>query len=244
MNNNCDYHATISNSINGREEIEWANFWYSNANSTTEGGKYLLIGDSTGRKIRSSLEKTSGKPVDFLGTSAGLHDLLFWSQMNSFFAPVTWEYDVIYVWLGYHSLKNERGEYYCEDDFLLFDSDIRNILAFLEQYSKRVILCSALYPVEKKDNPNKLDILWFHLKPLCRLFKEKIVTEEAAVIEKKNKIIQSVAREKGVTYCDINKYMLSLCENYRTRCVHFDKIHYEGKAFPLQVRFLLECAGR
>lgn len=40
MKINCDYHTAITDSVCGREEIEWANFWYSNANCITGGVKY------------------------------------------------------------------------------------------------------------------------------------------------------------------------------------------------------------
>lgn len=225
-----------------REEIEWSNTWYSNANSPAiEGGKLLLIGDSTGRKIRSTMERMSKKSVDFLGTSAGLHDVLFCSQVESFLTPVTWKYEAIYIWLGYHSLKNENGDYYGERELVQFESDIKNLVYYLTKYSPNIVLCSALYPVKKKEKKSIADIIWFHLKPFSRLFKEKILIEDAEVIKKKNLILYKVADEMQLVFCDINNYMLSLCEKYTTRCIHFDKIHYEGKSFPLMAQYFLRC---
>lgn len=236
----CYHHycKTPYNNPNVREDIEWSNTWYSNANQSVGGGKLLLIGDSTGRKIRSTLERISGRPTDFLGTSAGLHDLMFCSQLDSFFEPVTWTYDTIFVWIGYHSLKNHQGEYYNSSDFDLFEMDMRNLVDYLAQYGSRIVLCSALYPVVKKDKMGLLYQIWFHLKPISRLFKEKIIEDEAAVIKRKNSTIEKIAKEKSLVFCDINGYMLSLCENYMTRCIHYDKIHYEGKSFPYIVRYL------
>ena len=240
-----NYNYEPLNTPMAREDVEWSNTWYSKANSPVSvgsgGGKFLLIGDSTGRKVRSTFERMSKKPVDFFGTSAGIHDLLFCSQIESFFTPVTWKYEAIYVWLGYHSLRNEKGDLYGDTEFEQFRNDVRYLVDYLKQYSSRVILCSALYPVKKKEKTSKIDVIWFHLKPLSRLFKETILEDEASVIKKKNQIIKEVADEERLVFCDVNRYMLALCEKYRTRCIHFDKIHYEGKSFPLMAQYFLRC---
>lgn len=231
------------NKPQGRENTEWSNTWYSKANEPVLNSKILLIGDSTGRKIRSTLERISGIPTDFFGTSAGLHDILFYSQLESFFEPVSWLYDTIFVWLGYHSLKNCHGEFYNNEDFEQFEEDVCNIIEYLKKYGRQIVLCSALFPVEKSDKISLLYKVWFHLKPFCRLFKEYFIEDESSIINNKNQILHKIALEQGLVFCDINNYMISLCKNYKTRCVHFDKIHYEGKAFPYMAKYFIQCGG-
>lgn len=233
--------SRLHNNPKGREETEWANFWYSVANRE-EKGKILLIGDSNGRKIRSILEYMSGKHVDFFGTSAGLHDMLFHSQLQAFFSTISeFYYDYIYVWVGYHSLINDEGDKYGDEDYIKFENDIIKLIDILRCYSTSIILCSALFPVIKKDHQNLIDRIWFHLKPLCRMFKENIDWNDSSVIEKKNQVLEEIANKTDLMFCDINNYMLGRSQRYKTRCVHYDRIHYEGKAYPYIVRLMLEC---
>ncbi len=234
------------NSPAGRENTEWSNFWYSRANQNLDSkDKILIIGDSTGRKIRSTVELLSGKSVDFFGTSAGLHDLLFISQLKAFFSVVYSNYyDVIYIWLGYHSLKNEEGADYTDHDFEVFKDDYNSLIVYLSKYGRNIFLCSALYPVIKKSPLPILERIWFHIKPLSRLSKETILWEEACIIKRKNDIVKSLAESRGLSFCDVNGYILSLCEHYRTRCIHYDKIHYEGKSYAVIARFFLNSLDK
>lgn len=84
MERTMNYTVKTHDSINGRETTEWSNFWYDQANDSSEH-RILLIGDSTVRMVRSQFAKMINCPVDMLGTSSGLHDILFVEQVNAFF---------------------------------------------------------------------------------------------------------------------------------------------------------------
>lgn len=44
------------NSLAGKEETEWCNFWYDKASSDT-GRRMLLVGDSIARQVRRTLSE-------------------------------------------------------------------------------------------------------------------------------------------------------------------------------------------
>ena len=107
-----------------REEVEWSNFWYDYAENETKK-RVLLIGDSTVRMIRGTLSSRYGIAVDMLGSSAGMHDILFISQINAFFSSVKYSYDVVFIQLGHHSRKGKLGGggNLVEEDYITFEAD-------------------------------------------------------------------------------------------------------------------------
>lgn len=193
--------------------------------------------------VRRSLETASGKPVDFLGTSSGLHDLLFCSQLEAFLSPLYEsdnKYDVCYFWMGYHSLINENGDDYEEDDYNRFEEDVLAIIKHLQNCCKRIVICSALFPYIKKHKGALWYRLWFHLKPLSRIGRENVNDKDASIIARKNEILRKISVSQGVPFCDINGHMEELRKHYRTRCIHFDTIHYEKKAYPIIAKLLVQ----
>lgn len=82
--------------LNEREEVEWSNFWRDRANEESNN-RILLVGDSTARMVRSTLASLTGRPVDLLATSSGLHDSLFINQIDCFFSSMEYEYSHIFV---------------------------------------------------------------------------------------------------------------------------------------------------
>lgn len=193
--------------------------------------------------VRRSLEEVAGKSVDFLGTSSGLHDLLFCSQLEAFLSPLkdsNEKYDVCYFWMGYHSLINDEGETYNEADYNRFEQDIETVIDHIRKYCKRIVICSSLYPYIKKYKGALWYRLWYHLKPLSRIGLEIVNEKDASIISRKNEILQKISVAKGLPFCDINGYMENLRKHYRTRCIHFDTIHYEKKAYPIIAKLLVE----
>lgn len=141
-----DYITSTHDQLKGREEIEWLNFWYSEANSTPPY-RIIFIGDSTGRMIRSTLEKQLKAPVDFIGTSCGLHDVLFVSQIDSFFSSSKYIYSAIFVQLGHHSIRNGEGEIYTEADYDRYRQDLYGLIHFLKQFTDNILLLSCFQSV-------------------------------------------------------------------------------------------------
>ena len=130
-----EYSVKTHDNIIGHENTEWSNFWYDNANSNSQH-RILLIGDSTVRMVRSKFAKMANCPVDMLGTSSGLHDLLFVQQVNAFFSSVSYKWDLIYVQLRHHSRINEFGNPYEKADYGLFEREFEQFTEYLNSILK------------------------------------------------------------------------------------------------------------
>ena len=211
--------------LNEREDIEWSNFWIDQANQEVDS-RILLIGDSTSRMIRSTLAAMSGKPVDLLATSSGLHDSLFAAQMDCFFSSTEYRYDKIIVQLGHHAELGIGGGCYQESDWDSFQAEFSILIDFLQQFTNTIVVESIFYTVK----PNKL---W----PLAKLLhrKEKFDVEVNNMKARKNDIMREIAVEKGATYLDINQFMLQSKKRY----YHKDHIHYEKPAHKVIVAEML-----
>lgn len=219
------YFPISHNSPSGREEVEWANFWYSHANSKYPR-RILLLGDSTARMVRSTFEKSCGIPVDMLGTSCGLHDFMFIKQVEAFFYSDQIYYDAIFVQLGQHSNINELGEKYTNKDFVTYKEDLTHLVEFLKQYSGNIILLSIFYAVI----PSRFKRLKMYIpRPIRNIWKEEFDWEIDAVTKRKNEIIAEVSKISGVRFLDINNKMIELCNNWKSRILHIDHIHFENK---------------
>lgn len=215
----------------GRENIEWSNFWYSNANKEI-GRRILLVGDSTARMVRSTLEELSGIPIDMLGTSCGLHDIMFVKQVDAFFYSNELRYDTVFIQLGQHSNYNEYGELYKERDYLQYKNDLSFLVDYLREYTDNIILLSIFYAVVPLPKLFKLKPLFY----IRHLWKEQFDWNIDVITKEKNHIIQEVAKEKGLKYLDINDHIIKLCQRFSSRLLHIDHIHFEEKAKIIIVR--------
>lgn len=234
-----DYIISSHDRSEGREPIEWANFWYSETNSTPPRPRILLIGDSTARMVRSTFERVARRPVDMIGTSCGLNDVLFGKQMEAFFASEQFCYDCIFVQVGHHSIKNVHGEEYSEDDFRQFRKDYLGLLDFLQQYSNNIVLLTNFLNVSSLPK-------WASckLKSLPILIYRKIVGEKidwlwSATVQRKNEIILEIAKSKGYKFCDIDSLMRKDCQGCFPKYIHVDHIHYEPRAkVPIVLEYM------
>lgn len=82
--------------LGAKEPVEWSNFWFDAADRS-EKRRFLLIGDSTVRMVRSTFAAVAGCPVDMLGSSSSLDDELFVIQTDAFFRSVPYSYEAIFV---------------------------------------------------------------------------------------------------------------------------------------------------
>ncbi|MBR1930279.1 MAG: hypothetical protein IJ833_02220 [Lachnospiraceae bacterium] len=220
--------------LNGREEIEWSNFWYDNATNGHDD-RILLIGDSTARQIRSELARTAHKPVDLLATSSGLHDALFVAQMDAFFAQETYRYKVIFVQLGHHSRIGDLGEAYHEKDYVVFYDDFKKLISFLTQYTEKIIIASVFYSVITPRT--KMARL---LRGMFRM-NERYDEVANEIKERKNQILKRVADELQLEFFDINQFMYDRRKKY----LHSDHIHFESSAKKVIVeQYLKYVNGR
>ena len=227
--------------LEGRENIEWANYWYSNADNSIslDSKRILLIGDSTVRLIRSTFERVSKRPVDMIGTSCGLNDVLFLSQVQAFFISSQYKYKTIFIQLGHHSIKNEHGDNYSNNDYNKFRADYIALVEFLTQYCNNIVLLTCFLNVSElpkwaKGRLGLLSVLLWR-----KIAGEKIDWTWSDVVSKKNEIILEIAKEHGYKYCDIDGIMRNNCKGMFPKYIHRDHIHYEGKAkVPIVMEYM------
>lgn len=224
-----DMIPNVHDLIPARERLEWSNFWYDDTDKEVPH-RILLVGDSTARMVRSKLAEFTGYSVDLLGSSSGLHDVLFVKQVDCFFSSVRYRYDAIYVQLGHHSRISEDGSPYSQKDYYRFEEDYECLIDYLSQHSDRIILLSVFYSVI----PYKYHFKGRIMREVETLFrrykKEEYDLEINNIKAEKNKIIMKLADRKSITFFDVNQYMIDLSNSPRTVCLHTDHVHYEEKA--------------
>lgn len=213
------YEDCISEVYNGfvsREAIEWSNTWIDNADRQVSP-RYLLIGDSTARMVRSTLASLAGCPVDMIGTSSNIDDELFVSIIDAFFRRTIYKYDAIFVQLGHHGRIGRDGGQYGEEDFVIFTHSFQQLLTFLRQYSNNIIVESIFDAVIPSSKSQRM------LQRL-RICKEQKDDSINAITQHKNTIIKGLATQMGGVFLDINSYM------NHTHFLHIDHIHFEKRA--------------
>ena len=211
-----EFIKNISNIYSYREGCEWSNFWFDRA-TDEKSKRYLIIGDSTARMVRSTFAKLMQAPVDMLGTSSAIDDELFVNQIDAFFNNSLYRYDAIFVQLGHHSRISKDGMPYKEEDYIKFENDYSPLLKYLKQYSSLIITETVFDSYQKKSRFKT----W-----LCRIsiMKEKEDDGINNITRRKNNIIKELSLQGGVNYVDINSFMKN------KKCVHVDHIHFEDKA--------------
>lgn len=224
MSNYRSLLESVHDNIQGREDIEWSNFWYDKAN-TNATQRILLVGDSTARMVRSRLAKALSTPVDLIGTSSGLHDALFCSQLDAFFEGGQ-RYDAIFIQLGNHSRINEEGKPYEAADYERYGGDLRALVTFLKQFTDRIILETVFFCVK----PLGAFSSWIE-----RTFRIKLEQYDETInsnTRQKNQIIRQVAQELDVELLDINDMMM------QGNHMRIDHIHFERRAVHAIVKIM------
>ena len=224
-----EYVSSVYDGTMGRESIEWANIWYSEANLPTSKDRILLIGDSTARMIRSTFQRMIGKPVDMLGTSCSLHDILFLKQLDALFASKYYHYSHIFIQMGHHSIRGESGLLYGEGDYIRFHQDYVALINFLSHYCKNIILLTCFLnvsplPPRLNSTISSIPILLYR-----KVFGEKIDYSWSDVVIRKNKIIEEIAKLLDLQFCDIDGIMRAKCDGMFPKYIHNDHIHYFGR---------------
>lgn len=209
--------GSLMNSLAGKEETEWCNFWYDKASSDT-GRRILLVGDSVARQVRRTLSEKAGCPVDLFGTSAALRDRMFWDQWDCFFRSGLYSYDAIFVWTGNHSRRSEDGQsMFTEHDYCRFEEDFGTLLKECSLHAPKVVVLSTLHLFKARDFNPAAEIIRRKLGiPPAEIQDET----ENAVVEGKNRIMKDVAERNGLPFYDIDKDLMD------SRYWHKDHIHY------------------
>lgn len=87
--------------IKNREDIEWSNFWWEDANR--ECSRILFVGDSVTRGYRSllnSILKNTGYVIDLCAFSSSITDDLTDKMLTGFFSVSEYSYESIGIQLG------------------------------------------------------------------------------------------------------------------------------------------------
>ncbi len=214
--------------LKGRESIEWSNFWYSQSNSDHQSDRILLIGDSTVRMIRSTFERYQRCPVDMIGSSSGLHDILFIRQIDAFFASSEYRYSAIFIQMGHHSIRGDGGTPYQDDDYNRYKEDFIGLINYLRQYTENIILLTSFLNVTPIPSMFSSTLRSLPILLYRKIFGETIDYSWSDVVIKKNEIVEKIARDEHLKFCDIDGMMRSKCKGMFPRYIHKDHIHYVG----------------
>lgn len=117
---------------NLREDIEWSNYWWDSAN-VYAGECVCIIGDLTARMVRKTLGQVLGMPYDLFATSAGLHDELFVSQLDTFFETGYTKYKAIFVRMGHHAEIGRAGGSFEQSDYQNYYEDYLDLIEYLKR---------------------------------------------------------------------------------------------------------------
>ncbi|MBO4670281.1 MAG: hypothetical protein J5640_00345 [Bacteroidales bacterium] len=216
----------MTDSLKAREEVEWLNFWYDDADKESQR-RVLFLGDSTLREVRSTAKARLGCPVDFFGSSFALRDVMFWKQLDTFFDSPYARYDIIVIQTGNHSRISADGGKWQPSDHEEYRVMFRKLLQMLHAYSDKFLVLPAFLIVK----PPK------RLGRVCRLLRLRDVFDENenAIIKRRNVIMHEVADEAGAPFFDLTEVML------RSKFVHKDHIHYENAAKAYITDLILPC---
>ena len=214
------------NQLSGRENTEWANFWYDYANKAFSQ-RCLMIGDSTGRQIRRSLSDSINMPVDFFGSSASLRDVFFWNQLDAFIKDSIYnKYNVAIIWIGNHSRISLSGGQFEEQDYARFAENFEKLLQYVQRICPNLIVLGSFNIVH---STGLHDLVHRLLHNLHIQIHSKINTEETKIVEAKNEIMRNVCTHYDTPFMDMNK-MMSYTRFNRTDHIYFHNVSNKYQA--------------
>lgn len=233
-----NYLNKITQNKNSRENYEWSNVWIDSANSEPVT-KALLIGDSTIRMVRSTFSKVANMPVDMIGTSSPINDILFVELVDYFFRNCNCKYDYIFIQLGHHGRISQYGGAYDDVDFNEFELSFRGLIEYLHQFCDNIIVETVFDSVIPfKQSFVKDLLLKFNIYQLLYKFNiKKEVYDQSinSITSRKNFIISKIADDVDyVMFLDINEFM-----NHKPY-IHIDHIHFEENAKKVIARQMFQ----
>lgn len=170
-----------------REPIEWTNTWWAEANTDCKRG--LLIGDSTTRQLRGSIEILLRNlyAVDLFAASFSIHDSRLADHMELLFQGDEYQYDFIVLnYGGHHGFSR------------LCSADIKEYRCYQKQYQKllRRLMreCPKVICVTGASEVLDTDVHTIDLN-----IEQEIVA--------RNQIVHETARENGVAVFDLYALM-------------------------------------
>lgn len=204
-----------------REQIEWVNYWLDNSSNDK---RILLIGDSTSRMVRSTLEKVVDMPVDFIGSSSHMLDEFLLRQIEFFFEMSPYSYEMIHIQIGGHGIESMPMNIDIQAFYEDYKEQYRFVLRYLKSKGKIVIVGTTTQIVLYNNDRNPiLKKIYNHLHSAKS---EVPDSKYEAGIVRRNQIVKELAIEENVACNDLYNHLLAETCNMR----HVDHVHYEKKS--------------
>lgn len=222
-----------SENIKQREDVEWGNYWWSDAsNNRCNNKRYLLIGDSTSRSYRSELEKVLRAKVDFFGTSARISDIMFWKQLECFLSFDEYQYDGIQIQLGYHGICLEQDDK--ANALEIWEGAYETLVQKLKKRTTNIVLASATHTVIFPNRRQMSIFEYMIYKWKLKMYGAKAEIkdfEKNAIIQLRNEKVKEIALNNNLKFLDL--YNLMIDSNFR----HIDGVHFEDshKAYIVEL---------
>lgn len=144
----------MSDELQNREDIEWQNIWWEQANNI-EVKRIALLGDSVTRGYRSKLNEllTGRYVVDICASSSQITDPLLWREYKFFLDCSEWKYSKILVQT---SGQHGHARRCCDDKgyFAEFENCYKKLVEKIIPYCSNILIVSST-PCVEKENLNK-----------------------------------------------------------------------------------------
>lgn len=184
-----------------REPIEWTNTWRSEANTDNRRG--LLIGDSTTRQLRGSMEILLANlyAVDLFAASFSIHDKCLDAYIDTFFKGDEYKYDfVILHYGGHHGFSRLCSEN--EEEYTAYQKKYEKLLRRLQEKCEKVVCVTGTSEVLDTD-----------VSTIDQKIEREIIV--------RNQIVSDVARANGIAIFDL----YDLMKRNRERYTYVDRWH-------------------
>lgn len=188
--------------ISERENIEWVNNWRAEAN--VEIRRCLLIGDSTTRQLRSSIEflLKDVYAVDLFAASFSIFDEQLFDNLKTFLKRNEYVYDVMVLhYGGQHGFsrrciesKQTRKSYY---------KQYKKLTNYLHRKCEKIVIVTGTSQTLDED----MEVI------------DEIIEKEIIV---RNEIIKDIARRYQYKVFDL----YTLTKENRNDCKYFDRNHF------------------
>ena len=228
-----DYFDKLVDDDIQREEVEWSNVWIDRVHDR-ESKRYLLIGDSVLRMVRSSIAAKLDSPIDFIGCSSPLNDVLFVNLVDYFFQTTSYQYAGVVIQVNHHGTVGLDGGAFNESDYKVYHDSLSCLVEFIKQYTFNVVLVNVLdfYTIKPKFKciPVRLRNALYRWK----ILKEKKDDFRTGICHCRNIEIKQVALENKIKFLDLNQVIAN------HKIIRVDRIHPEYKAVPIMADSIVE----
>lgn len=203
---------------NGREQIEWVNYWWEDANDNSKE-RWLLLGDSVIRQIRSTLNRMVGDKIaiDCFCTSTYLDDELLMKEIKDFISVQDYHYSKILINVGFHHGLDRNVAENSEDE-RIFRKAYEDIVELCLIQCDNIVMISGTLEAKTEDF-DSLD--------------DKINKE----IEARNRVVSEICKINDFIYIDLFHYFKKKHFKYK----HRDNVHFFRNADTIMSRLVYKA---